>query len=946
MNCKNIKKIISRLFLIGLLLLVFPSINPAQQPCFLTQWPHELGDIAPDPKLVRGILPNGLRYIIKQNNEPENRVAIYLDIQAGAFQENDEQRGVAHFLEHMMFNGTENFSTGSLIEYFQSIGMDFGNDVNAHTSYNETVYHLILPDGSKEHLQKGLLVMADYARGALLLESEIDRERGVILAEKRARDSASYRTRVASSAFAFRGTRIPERRVIGTDEVLEKADRKLLKSYYDGWYRPDNMILVIVGDVVVSEAETHLVDTFSAIVAGSSRPNCPEFGRLIHAGTESFYHFEPELGSTGVSIQALWDIEPENDSISMETRELTRYMGSMIVQYRLQKLKEKPDAPFTRAGHHYGDIADRIGYGSISAQTDSENWEKSVILLSKTLRQALEFGFSDGEVIRAKKEILTELDSSVLREKSEDSRRIAQKIIRHINGNRVYQSAEQEQELYTQIIGDISLADVNNGFRAIWDRDSRLISVTGDVRLGETAQGKILSVFQSSLHQPVAQYDKNVIERFPYLPIPEPVQSSYKVKYFPEIDVERVVFRNGLVLNLKTTDFAENNFQLTVSYGSGELSEPAAGMSMLAEDVINGSGSGKISKSALDAILAGTSIDLRFSVRESSYFWSGGGLKKDFEVLLQLLYTFLFDPGFRENVFDSVMSNTEQMYKKIERDISGGMHLQIQPFLASGNSHFGLPPWKTVSLIDYKQLSEWVQTIVPAEGMEISVVGDFNRKLVIDGIKKYFSGINLVKDVVPEPGRINFPRGKSLVSEIDTSIEKSLIVMTWPSDDFWQIRRTRRLHILASVFEDRIRKTIREKLGATYSPEVYSSNSRTYKGYGFLAAQMIVKPGDEKKIIDEILSLADELRSKGVTAEELARAKEPMITSIGDNLKENNYWLYSVLSQSARFPQKLEWPKTIMGDYSSITRDEISLLAKKYMDNAKAATAIVKPKKN
>ena len=226
------------------------------------------------------------------------------------------------------------------------------------------------------------------------------------------------------------------------------------------------------------------------------------------------------------------------------------------------------------------------------------------------------------------------------------------------------------------------------------------------------------------------------------------------------------------------------------------------------------------------------------------------------------------------------------------------------------------------------------------------MVGDIDKEEVLNGIKQYFSNINLVEDTVLEPDRITFPQGRSILSEIDTSIEKSLIVVTWPSDDFWQIRRTRRLHILGSIFEDRIRKAIREKLGATYSPDVYSFTSRTYRGYGYLAAQMVVKPGDEKKIMDEILRLADELRLNGVTTEELARAKEPMVTSIRDSVKQNNYWLYSVLTQSSRFPQKLEWPRTIINDFSSITGDEINMLATKYMDNSKAATAIVKPRKN
>jgi len=210
------------------------------QQCLVTTWPHEKSDLAPDPALIFGRLDNGFRYVLLKNQEPKGRVGIYLDIQAGSLYETEEQRGIAHFLEHMVFNGSTHFPAGSLVDYFQSIGMSFGGDTNAHTGFDETVYHLLLPEASREEVDKGLLVISDYARGALLSEAEIERERGVILSEKRARDSVEYRTHEAGLAFTMRGTRIPERMPIGIPGTLEKADHGIMKAYYDAWYRPEN----------------------------------------------------------------------------------------------------------------------------------------------------------------------------------------------------------------------------------------------------------------------------------------------------------------------------------------------------------------------------------------------------------------------------------------------------------------------------------------------------------------------------------------------------------------------------------------------------------------------------------------------------------------------------------------------------------------------------------
>lgn len=179
--------------------------------CFSTKWPHEMSDLKPAPGLVFGKLSNGFRYVLMKNKEPKNRVGMYLDVQAGSLNETNNQRGIAHFLEHMVFDGSTHFKPGELIDYFQSLGMSFGGDTNARTGYDSTVFNIILPDGSKSEIEKGLVVFSDYAHGALLLPAQIDKERGVILSEKRSRDSAGFRTMVATSAFTLNGTMLPKR---------------------------------------------------------------------------------------------------------------------------------------------------------------------------------------------------------------------------------------------------------------------------------------------------------------------------------------------------------------------------------------------------------------------------------------------------------------------------------------------------------------------------------------------------------------------------------------------------------------------------------------------------------------------------------------------------------------------------------------------------------------
>ncbi len=943
---RPVQKLLSFIFLITFFATTAVARSSSAQEndsnCFMSQWPSQSSTLIPDPSLVRGKLENGFRYVLKKNKEPEDRVAIYLYVQAGSLNEGDDQRGVAHFLEHMMFNGSRNFPPGSLIDYFQSLGMNFGGDTNARTSHTETVYNIILPNGSEKDLKSGLLVMADYARGALLLDSEIDKERGVILAEKRARDSAGYRSNIASTEFALSGTKYPVRMPIGIDKILQEADHDKLKSFYDAWYRPENMILVVVGDIDPGLTVALVEKQFAELSGAGQKPQCPDFGKLTPRGLETFYHYEPELGETNVAIQSMWDLSIENDSLELEKKELLQLLGSMIINDRLKRLQEEEKVPFAYAGYSSGDILNRVGYASLSAKVDAKHWQETLETLDRILRQAILHGFRKSEIERVKKEILAQLETRVLTEDSEDSRTIARRIIDHLDSNRVYQSAEQEKALYGPLIKEITLAEVNQAFRERWSHESRLISVTGDVSLGENGIKDISSVYLKSTRQPVEASLSDKRAKFPYLH-PSGPAASPQIVTLQDINVERLVFPNGLRVNLKKTQFEENRIRIRADFGAGEQNESAPGVAMLAEAVVNQSGTGQLSQSAMDELIVGSSIQLSFNINESSFSWTGTTLTKDFALFSQILYHLLRDAGFRESVFNTVKEKYELMYQKMTQEIEGAVPLTIQPFLADYSARFGLPPWADVVKLDYDTVHNWVQSYVKSSDLEISVVGDFNRDDVVSVLEKYFSVMELSSPQLPASPPIHFPVAEKLDEKVSTSVEKSLVVVAWPTDDFWDIHRTRRLHLLASVFQDRLRKIIREKLAASYSPHVSSYNSRVYQGYGYITAQVLVSPGAEDIVVQEILKISDQLKREGITSDELVRAREPLLTTLKGTIRTNQYWLNSVLSLSARYPQQLHWPSTIISDYAEINENEINKMAALYLDNNSAALARITP---
>lgn len=914
---------------------------------FSSGWPSDRSDLQPDPALVRGELANGMRYAVMENHEPENRVALYLYIHAGSINEKEEQRGVAHFLEHMLFNGTTHFRPGELVKFFQDIGMSFGGDTNARTGYDETVFNILLPGGADDVLRKGFLVMSDYARGALLPADEVDRERGVILAEKRSRDSAAYRAFVAAGKFRYRGTLVAEREIIGDDTVLRQADSGLLRDYYDSWYRPENMLLVVVGDITGDKVVPLISEMFSPLSGKGEPPACPEIGKLDHSALEVFYHHEGELGKTEVSIESLWNVEPKNDSGKQAREELYRYASIMMLNNRLKKLQEKNGEVLSFAGYYSGDMLQRIRYSTITASTSAGKWSGALGLIESTLRQALVYGFLQDEIDRVKKDIMSGLESAVLTKKSRDSEHIGREIIRQFGDNRVFRSPEQELELYSGILAGMTPEMVNALFRADWSAENRLVLVHGDAVIAAgNPLNTISTAYREHAAREVAPFAEQGTATFPYL-TPETVDGSVIAAHrkIVDIDAEQLVFTNNIAVTLKKTNFEPNTVRVVVDVGRGKLSEPAPGLAMLGRKVINDSGTATLPRSALADVLAGTTLNVNFAVSEESLRWTGEAVASESELLLQLLYSLLQDPAVREQAWVSAGNELKQMYGSMEKDIEGAIHTKVDRFLAGGDQRAGLPPWEEVAGLKLEQLRDWLLPQIKHGSLEVAIVGDFKPEQMKELAVKYFGALGQREPIAPHSSTLTFPSGQSLVAEVNSSVQKSIVTVAWPTAGFWDIQRTRRLNVLAEILQDRLRLVIREKLGASYAPRVVSEPGRVYGDYGTLRVQVEVAPDRAQEILSEIRRIAEQLQHHTISADELGRVKRPIMTRLRDSVKSNNYWLYSVLANSTRHPQALEWPASLLSDYEAITAGEIEQLARLYLQDGKKATAIIRPEK-
>ena len=906
------------------------------------------GDMAPDPALIQGTLDNGLRYILLQNPTPENRISMHLDVQVGSMYEAHGQEGSAHYLEHMLFNGLTHYKPGELVEYFQSIGMMFGPDANAHTGFYETVYDIFLPANDADSMNKALGVLNDYAQGALLLPSEVERERGVILAEKRERDSVSYRTFKASLAFEMPGSLVSRRLPIGTDEVLEKMDTPLLKSFYDTWYRPENMVVVMVGDFDPDLAKQQIVKNFKDMAPRAPAKPLPVDNWTPHFGIKAFYHHEPEAGNTEVSIETVKKASFNTDTLRAYHQRTVEEMGNMILQNRLSRAVSQKKAPFSDAGAYSGTYFRNAHFSVVASESDPDKWKDSLTFLEQALRQVLVSGFTLAELSRVKAEFIQSLESAVTRSESRESGRISRKIIGQINRKRVFQSPENELKILKPFIDDLTTEDVTRAFQALWKEDHRLIKVTGNAKISGASvspEQVITDHYKKAQALPVTPWVNESLLPFPYLPRPG-TMGKIKTKNFARQEgIVQIDFENQVRLNIRRSDYKKGEFVFKVDFGPGKQSQPIQlpGLAMIAENVVNESGLGTLDQDELEAALAGRDVSLEFGMEQGNFFFSGKADAKEAVLVFQLLQASFVDPGFRETSFDLARERYRQMHRELSGSPQGMMALEGETFLAGGDNRFGMPGLEAVNRMTLKDVKEWLVPAFARAPLEVSVVGDISEEQ-IETLAATYLGTLPMRDFVPYdttsrmPG---FPTGKTKSIEVDSRINKGLVHLAFKTDDFWDIHQTRRLNLLAQVFSERMRKQIRENLGVTYSPQAMNEPSQTYPGYGVMHATVATSPDMADEVIHEMEKIADELATNGVTAKELSLVLPPVLTHIRDMQKKNRYWLKSVLSGSRSHPEQIQWTREIYSDYSAISPEDLSQLASRFLGRENRARLLI-----
>jgi len=911
---------------------------------------HENSDIPADPAVTWGLFESGMRFAILPNAEPPGRVSVRLYVDAGSLMETEDQRGLAHFLEHMAFNGTESFAPGEMIEYFQRLGMGFGNHTNAHTSFHETVYKLELPKNTDEMLDEGLNLIRDYADGMLLLPDEIEDERGIILAEKRSRDSVQWRTFVEEMKFVFPDHLISQRMPIGVEEVISTAPRERFVEFYENWYTPNRMVLVVVGDIEVDPVKALLEKHFADMPYREKR-QLPDLGKVSQRELAAHYHFEDEAGETSVSIESLTPRVDPPDNTERRARDLRRSIASAIVNRRLERIAKREDSPISSARMHAGDFFDLnfALYGAISADCKPEDWEESLILIEQELRRAIEHGFTEAELTEVKANLLNQSENAAEQMATRRSRNLADMIVSRIGARRVFTSPADDLIRVEKELASVTAEECQAALAALWnDANERLVSLSGNAEVDD-ALNRLIETYRESASLPVDPPEEKDAGAFSYRELPEAgaIAESTEIE---DLEVTQLRFENNVRVNLKVTDFEDETIHVRVRIGGGRITEPKdqPGLSFFTSSVFDNGGLAAHSLDDLKQIFAGQSVSVGFGVDDDAFTIGGTTNSDDLRSQLLLMRAYLTNPGYRDEAVVEFRRSLDYIFQQIERTPGGFAQDEVASFLHGGDPRFGYPDRETLEALTMEDVKAWLADPLARDYLEMTVVGDFDLQSTIELIAGTFG--SLPKRAAEKPGYekeriVTFPGSTKKTFEFPSEIPKAMTVVHWPTTDIFAINETRRLGMLGAILDDRLRVRVREELGDAYSPFSHNLPSDTWTDYGYIFATVTVDPEQAESVAGVIEEIASDLATgESIDEDELERAKKPQVTQIEEMRRTNRYWMGSVLQASQEHPERLDWARSFVDDYKSITVEDVNQLAAKYLKDDSRVTVLLLPK--
>ncbi len=910
-----------------------------------------LESVVPTDSNVRiGTLENGMKYYIRQNSKPENRVELRLVVNAGSILEDDNQRGLAHFIEHMAFNGTKNFKKNELVSYLQSIGVEFGADLNAYTSFDETVYMLPIPTDNPELVEKGLQILEDWAHQVEFTEEEIDKERGVVIEEWRLGRGANQRMLEKWLPIYLKDSRYAERLPIGTKEVIENASYETVRKFYQDWYRPDLMAIIAVGDVDPDEMEQKIKDQFGNIPAKENPRERMYYDVPGHEETYVVFAKDEEASFTQIQLIYKKEKEEEKGSLADLRQQIVYQCYNGMINQRLNELRQKADPPFIFGGTSYGDgIARTTSEYSSFAAVGEGGVLKGLRTLLEENERVLKYGFTPGELERFKKNLLTRYEQAYNERDKTESRRLVQEYINNFLEDEPIPGIEFEYEFLQKILPTIELEEINKLAKQWITDDNRVVIVTGPDKEGleYPTEQDIRNLLEEVETAEIAPYEDKLAgaQLMPEKPQAGSVESELKLK---DVEITKLTLSNGIEVYLRPTDF-KNDEILFSAYSEGGHSLYPDEMHITASNagqMMAQSGISEFSATDLQKLLAGKNASASAYISTYSEGMNGDCAPKDLETMLQLIHLSFTQPREDKEAFQSAIQRNKMLFGNLMANPNFYFSDQVSRIMTQNHPRAGGFP--TPEEMDKVELDKvhgiYKERFANAADFKFFFVGNFDIEEMKPMLAQYLGSLPAEKGAEESYKDLGIrpPEGKVEKVINKGTDPKSLVQIRFTGEFDGDRYEAYLLDALAEVLNIKLIEILREEKGGVYGVGASGFTSRIpYKNYSFNIS-FPCGPENVDQLIAATFEEIENIVKKGPTEEDVAKVKEQQKRSREENLEQNRYWLNQIRSyvtSDRGFDTFYQYDEFV----GKLNAKDLKKIAKKFLDTDEYIQIVLMP---
>lgn len=847
-----------------------------------------------DAAVKTGTLKNGFRYFIRKNVKPEKRATFYLAMKAGSILETEEEQGLAHFLEHMAFNGTKSFPKNDLISYLQKNGVRFGADLNAYTSFDETVYQLPLPTDNPDIVKNGVQILRDWSQDILLEGTEIDKERGVIMEEKRLGKGASERMQNKYLPVIFNHSRYAERLPIGKDDVLKGFSHGTIRNFYSKWYRPDLQALIVVGDIDVEAMEKLIIDKFSDLKTPKNAPEREYFSIPLKGANQFLKVTDKE--NTSTLIQVLMKHKAPELKTTADFREsLKKVLFNNLVAARISELRKQADPPFLQGSSSIGDFMAGLEVASVVAAVKPGELERGFKGVWSETERIKKFGFTQTELDRMIKAILIYQESSYKEREKTNSSAYVNEYLALFLKDHASPGKEYEYNFYKNVLPGIRLDEVNalaNKFFTDVNRDI-LVMAPDSQKDSLPSEAEVLSWISDVRSSALLAYDDAVSDK--PLMSQSPVSGKViSIKNLKSVGAMEFILSNGVKAILKPTGFKNDEIRFSsFSPGGNSLyGDDKYQSAVNAVPVIASSGLGQFNAKELPKVLSGKMVSISPYISERYEGVNGSASPADLETAMQLVNLFFTNPRADKDIFNGLIANYKSSLSNRGNSPANVFSDTVAAVL--GNYHQrrtgpSIEKANQISLTD--ALSIYKDRFADASDFTFFFVGSFKTDSIVPLIEKYLGSLPSInrKEDWRDLG-ISIPGGKLRKVVRKGSEDKATVQLVFSGEYKYSEKANVIMDALEEVLKIRLTERLREDEGGAYSPAASVGYSKTPSRYT-VSISFGCAPANVDKLIAATLDEIKKLQENGANKEDLEKLISESKRSRELGLKTNSFWL-------------------------------------------------------